>query len=106
MWPLLKIGDSIKGKKSFGVMNYETPYMRPSWPVLSNVEGYVVVRGLVATFKSSLVYSIGSSYYSFFSSYLYNPNSVLLAVIINSFPLFEYSYSPPNIKFQSKFAVQ
>ena len=56
---MLILGDSIKGEKSFDVMNYESPNKRPAWPVLSKVEGF----GGVATFKSSPVYSIVFSYF-------------------------------------------
>ena len=42
---MLKLEDSIKGEKSFGVMIYEPPYTRPAWPVLSKVEGFGGVRG-------------------------------------------------------------
>jgi hypothetical protein len=49
---MLKLGDSIKGEKSFGVMNYEPPYTRPAWPVLSKVEGYSGVRGCSGGYKA------------------------------------------------------
>jgi hypothetical protein len=45
----------------FGVIGKrvcEPPYTRPAWFTLSAVEGYGGVRGAVATFKSSPVYSI------------------------------------------------
>ncbi len=32
-------------KKSLGVMNYEPPYTRPAWFILSKVEGYGGMRG-------------------------------------------------------------
>jgi hypothetical protein len=75
---MLKLGDSIKGEKSFGVMNYEPPYTRPAWPVLSKVEGYSGVRGAVAVIKPSPIHSIGNWAYTvclsiikFFFNYLF-----------------------------------
>ena len=53
-----KLEDSAKGEKSFGVMIYEPPYTRPVWFILSEAEGYGGVRGAVAIFKSSPVYSM------------------------------------------------
>ena len=58
-----KLEDSAKGEKSFGMMIYEPPYTRPAWPVLTK-EGSGGVRGAVATFKSSPVYSIVCSKYT------------------------------------------
>jgi len=38
---MLKLGDSIKGEKSFGVMNYEPPYTRPVCTVVWGVHSVI-----------------------------------------------------------------